>query len=123
MYRKYGEQKILRYCRHILEIVGEKAASCKSDLQEGLLAIRSRYWCNEIFGTLSIEITRLMYNWIAYYEYFDENEAFKEYQLNIIDEALKENDKEDFDISKSYKIIADNIDYIKDVLIKKIEED
>ena len=121
IYRKYAEQNILKYCQHILEIVGEKATSCKADLQEGLV-FKSEQLCQSIFSTLFIELTKLMFMLIGYFENIGEYEASKEYSLNIIDEAFKENDEEEFDISKSYKIIIDNIDYIKNILLQKIEE-
>lgn len=38
--------------------------------------------------------------------------------INTINEAMKEDD-----ISKSYENIVNNIDHIKDALIKKIKED
>lgn len=117
---KYPEQNILKYCQHILEIIGDKAGSCKADLQQGFV-YKSQYWCLSIFSTLFIELVHLMFKLIRYYEYTDEDEAFN--SSNIIDEAIKENGEDKFDVSKSYKIIANNIDYIKDALIKKIEED
>ena len=117
-YHKYAEQNILKYCQHILEIIGEKAASCKADLQEGLV-FKSEQLYQSIFSTLFIELTKLMFMLIGYFENIGEYEASKEYSPNIIDEAFKEND--DFELSKSYDNIINNIDYIKDTLLQMFE--
>ena len=118
IYRKYAEQNILKYCQHILEIIGE-AASCKAALEEGLY-IKAQDKYRYIFSTLFIELTKLMFMLIGYFENIGEYEASKEYSPNIIDEAFKENDEE-FDISKSYDNIINNIDYIKDTLLQMFE--
>ena len=102
-----------------MEIVGEKVTSCKSALQEGLV-FKSEQLCQSIFSTLFIELTKLMFRLIGYFENIGEYEASKEYSPNVIDEAIKENDEEEFNISKSYEIIANNIDYIKTQLYKYV---
>ena len=56
-----------------------------------------------------------MYKFIRYYEENDE----VNYSLNITDKAMKEND--DFELSKSYDNIINNIDYIKDTLLQMFE--
>lgn len=113
-YHKYAEQNILKYCQDILKIVGEKAASCKAALEEGLY-IKAQDKYISIFSILFTGLTELMYKFIRYYEENDE----VNYSLNIIDKAMKEND--DFELSKSYDNIINNIDYIKDTLLQMFE--
>ena len=113
-YHKYAEQNILKYCQDILEIVGEKAASCKAALEEGLY-IKAQDKYRYIFNILFTGLTELMYKFIRYYEENDE----VNYSLNITDKAMKEID--DFELSKSYDNIINNIDYIKDTLLQMFE--
>lgn len=115
-YHKYAEQDILNFCKRILEIIDEESANCKSALEEGLY-IKAQDKYRYIFPTLFTGLVELMYKFIRYYE--EDDDVVNNYSLNIIDEAMKEN--EDFELSKSYDNIINNIDYIKDTLIQMFE--
>jgi hypothetical protein len=107
-YNKY----ILAYYQRILQIATEKCANCKSALQEGNSA-KAEDEYKSIFAIIFIELVELIHICIKNYSQ-DDMEVHAKYFLSIINEAAKE----DFDISKSYNNIIDNVDYIKDVLIQ-----
>lgn len=107
-YKKY----ILAYYQRILQIAAEKCANCKSALRE-INSTKAEDEYKSIFAIIFIELVELIHICIKNYSQ-DDMEAHAKYFLSIINEATKE----DFDISKSYNNIIDNVDYIKDVLIQ-----
>ena len=98
--------------QNIFQNMTDKLTNCKSTLLENSTKAEMEY--KSIFAILFIRLTELIC--IIYHP--DDVEAYVKYCLNAINEALNE----DFDISKSYKNIINNIDYIKDALLQQFDE-
>lgn len=100
---------MIDYYHHIFQLIEEKEEN-SSKLDE-----EYRSHLSTLF-TKFVELIELIQTCIKYHP--DDTETCVKDSLNTINEAMN-----DDDISKSYNIIINNIDYIKGVLIKKIEED
>ena len=98
--------------QNIFQNMTDKLTNCKSTLLVNSTKAEMEY--KSIFAILFIRLTELIC--IIYYP--DDVEAYVKYCLNTINEALNE----DFDISKSYKNIINNIDYIKDALLQQFDK-
>lgn len=99
---------MIDYYHHIFQLIEEKEEN-SSKLDE-----EYRSHLATLF-TKFVELIELIQTCIKYHPDDDIETCVKD-SLNTINEAMND------DISKSYNIIINNIDYIKGVLIKKIEE-
>jgi hypothetical protein len=101
---------MIDYYHHIFQLIKENEGNSDKLDEE----YRSN--CATLF-TKFVELIELIQACIKYHP-DDNTETYIKDSLNTINEAMK-----DDDISKSYENIINNINHIKDVLIKKIKED